>query len=88
MFDIFRTLIMARICKKRGILFQITFLLFLIWRKYFYSLPSKEINKVPLLLQNLAMAMEYGVNYGIIHILPLNSVHKKIVCIISESENE
>ena len=30
----------ARICKRRGILFQISILLFSTWREYFYSQPT------------------------------------------------
>ena len=41
-----------RICYRRGILFQISLLLFSTWREYFYSQSTKSL-KVPLLLQNL-----------------------------------
>ena len=52
----------SRICKKRGILFQISWLLFSTLREYFNNKTttspanhkSQDLNKVPLLLQNLS----------------------------------
>ena len=44
----------SRICKRRGIMFQISLLLFLTWSEYFYSQPTKYgLKNVPLLLKNL-----------------------------------
>ena len=40
-------------------LFQISLFLFLTWREYFYSQQTKDLNKVPLLLRNLAYTTDY-----------------------------